>query len=315
MALLVALLLGFAPTVAQAEPKGDGSATTEQNDANDPYGNCPESAPEPSQHPSDKDRYCESGGSGNQGNSQSHPDDTNGPMRSEGQAGEPDKPGGETNNGGEYQWDQDGNNGCGNDQDFDDDNNGWCGKPQTAGNTTENTPTCPATNSMSSTEQKSHGKAKAQGKSTQASSSGCGETTSCPAGSSMTENASGAKVCGETQTTCPAGKEMVSGTAGSSSTCAEVKGLTESGPGTQSAVLADHEAANAPAAAPQVLGVQLTREAAPAAAATPAQVLGATETRAAALARTGTALALLALLGAGLVLAGSMIRRTAKQRS
>ena len=67
------------------------------------------------------DRSVENGGSGNQGNAQSDPDDDgNGPDRSNGGA---DKPGGP---GGDDLADQDGNNGCGNDDDFEDDNEGHC---------------------------------------------------------------------------------------------------------------------------------------------------------------------------------------------
>ncbi len=84
------------------------------------------------QHPSGKDRSEEPGGSGNQGKSESAPDDNVGPMRNEcgaSPASDPrggctDKPGG---SGGMDLQDQDGNNGCGNDDDFDDDNNGHCG--------------------------------------------------------------------------------------------------------------------------------------------------------------------------------------------
>ncbi len=76
-------------------------------------------------HPSGKDRSAENGGSGNQGKAESNPDDSKGPMRSEGVAGEDDKA---NAGGGTDGDDQDGNNGCGNDDDFDDDNNGWCGK-------------------------------------------------------------------------------------------------------------------------------------------------------------------------------------------
>jgi hypothetical protein len=84
-------------------------------------------------HPSGKDRSVENGGSGNQGKSESNPDDHKGPQRCEGTCGNgdpnvgDDKPGGA---GGTDQDDQDGNNGCGNDDDFDDDNNGHCGKPK-----------------------------------------------------------------------------------------------------------------------------------------------------------------------------------------
>jgi hypothetical protein len=84
------------------------------------------------QHPSGNDRSEEPGGSGNQGKSESDPDDNVGPMRNECGAspstdprgGCTDKPGG---SGGMDLQDQDGNNGCGNDDDFDDDNNGHCG--------------------------------------------------------------------------------------------------------------------------------------------------------------------------------------------
>ena len=73
-------------------------------------------------HPSGKDRSVEHGESGNQGNSESAPDeDGHGPERDwEGT----DKPNG---SGGVDKDDQDGNNGCGNDDDFEDDNNGNCG--------------------------------------------------------------------------------------------------------------------------------------------------------------------------------------------
>ena len=72
-------------------------------------------------HPSGKDRSCEPGGSGDQGNAQSDPDDDGrGPDRSN---GGPDQPGGA---GGFDKDDQDANNGCGNDDDFEDDNEGLC---------------------------------------------------------------------------------------------------------------------------------------------------------------------------------------------
>ena len=75
-------------------------------------------------HPSGKDRSVENGGSGNQGNSESTPDQNGkGPERDYNGT---DKPGG---SGGVDKNDQDGNNGCGNDDDFEDDNEGWCGKP------------------------------------------------------------------------------------------------------------------------------------------------------------------------------------------
>jgi hypothetical protein len=110
----------------------ESALTTEDDDA-DGVSNAGDT--NESHHPSGKDKFLENGKSGNQGKSESDPDDNVGPMRRE----EPpcdndprgadkctDKPGG---SGGHDTLDQDGNNGCGNDQDFDDDNNGWCGKP------------------------------------------------------------------------------------------------------------------------------------------------------------------------------------------
>ncbi|MDQ3914902.1 MAG: hypothetical protein M3323_06155 [Actinomycetota bacterium] len=101
-----------------------GTAYTEDDDTND--GNTPNNVPDDGDnaHPSGKDRSVENGGSGNQGSSESDPDDDGrGPDRSN---GGPDKPNG---SGGADKADQDGNNGCGNDDDFEDDNEGWCGKP------------------------------------------------------------------------------------------------------------------------------------------------------------------------------------------
>lgn len=135
MAIMVAL--ASAPVLAK-EGKGQGNSNkggakssetwTEDNDTND--GGTPNNVADEgdNQHPSGKDRSVEHGNSGNQGKSSSHPDDSKGPMRFEGEQG-PDKPNGP---GGSDLADQDGNNGCGNDDDFDDDNNGWCGgKPKT----------------------------------------------------------------------------------------------------------------------------------------------------------------------------------------
>jgi LPXTG-motif cell wall-anchored protein len=83
-------------------------------------------------HPSGKDRSVENGKSGNQGNSESDPDDDgHGPDRSN---GGPDKPNG---TGGVDKADQDGNNGCGNDDDFEDDNEGWCGHQPKPGDEVE----------------------------------------------------------------------------------------------------------------------------------------------------------------------------------
>jgi hypothetical protein len=80
------------------------------------------------QHPSGNDRCEEPGGSGDQGNAQSDPDDDGrGPDRSNGGV---DQDGG---TGGENQQDQDANNGCGNDQDFEDDNEGLCGGGERSG--------------------------------------------------------------------------------------------------------------------------------------------------------------------------------------
>jgi len=104
----------------------ESTAYTEDNDTND-GGTANNVADEgDNAHPSGKDRSVENGGSGNQGKSESNPDDSEGPMRFEGAHGD-DKPNGP---GGTDLADQDGNNGCGNDDDFDDDNNGWCGKPE-----------------------------------------------------------------------------------------------------------------------------------------------------------------------------------------
>jgi hypothetical protein len=154
LVLLAALALGLmtaAPAVARHRQKhdtgkasasgasdhdgdaGNSSTVTTEDDDADGVSNAGDT--NESHHPSGKDKFLENGKSGNQGKSESDPDDNVGPMRRE----EPpcdndprgadkctDKPGG---SGGHDILDQDGNNGCGNDQDFDDDNNGWCGKP------------------------------------------------------------------------------------------------------------------------------------------------------------------------------------------
>ena len=101
------------------------SGWTEDNDTND--NGIPNNVPDggDNAHPSGKDKSVEHGNSGNQGKSDSDPDDDGrGPDRSN---GGPDKPNG---SGGVDLADQDGNNGCGNDDDFEDDNEGWCGKPK-----------------------------------------------------------------------------------------------------------------------------------------------------------------------------------------
>jgi hypothetical protein len=142
MAALLAVFLGATPALAahkDGHTKGgqandhDGDADsdsgtkyTEDNDTND--GGTPNNKSDDGDnaHPSGKDRSIENGGSGNQGKSESDPDDNGrGPDRSN---GGPDKPNG---SGGVDKADQDGNNGCGNDDDFEDDNEGWCGgKPK-----------------------------------------------------------------------------------------------------------------------------------------------------------------------------------------
>ena len=126
-------------TEASSDNDGDadsdpGTAYTEDTDTND--GGTPNNQPDEGDnaHPSGKDRSVENGNSGNQGKSESDPDDNGkGPERTN---GGPDKPNG---SGGVDLADQDGNNGCGNDDDFEDDNEGWCGgKP--GGETTTDTP-------------------------------------------------------------------------------------------------------------------------------------------------------------------------------
>ena len=121
---------GNGAAASQSDKDNDGDADsdsstayTEDTDTND--GNTPNNVPDEGDnaHPSGKDRSVENGGSGNQGSSESDPDDDGrGPDRSN---GGPDKPNG---SGGVDKADQDGNNGCGNDDDFEDDNEGWCGR-------------------------------------------------------------------------------------------------------------------------------------------------------------------------------------------
>ena len=136
---IVAVAPGFAgnaPDKAQnasSQKDNDGDADsdsntayTEDNDTNDGGTKNNVSDDGDNAHPSGKDRSVENGKSGNQGKSESNPDDSKGPMRYEGAKGD-DKPNGP---GGTDLADQDGNNGCGNDDDFDDDNNGWCGRPK-----------------------------------------------------------------------------------------------------------------------------------------------------------------------------------------
>jgi len=135
--LAVLMLTAFSVAPAFAHHKdgherggkdGEESEVTEANDGDSDDATDPNEDDDDNAHPSGKDRSVEGGGSGNQGNSSSDPDDDGrGPDRSN---GGPDKPGG---SGGVDAADQDGNNGCGNDDDFEDDNEGWCGgkpKPQ-----------------------------------------------------------------------------------------------------------------------------------------------------------------------------------------
>lgn len=136
---IVAVAPGFAgpsEKASQTAPKdNDGDADSDPNTA---YEDDHTTADEgDNAHPSGKDRSVENGGSGNQGKSESNPDDSKGPMRYEGAKGD-DKPAGP---GGTDLADQDGNNGCGNDDDFNDDNNGWCGKPRSS--STPPSKTCP----------------------------------------------------------------------------------------------------------------------------------------------------------------------------
>jgi hypothetical protein len=97
-----------------------GTAFTEDNDSDGVANNISDSGD--NAHPSGKDRSVEHGNSGNQGKSESTPDQNGkGPERDNGGTDKPNGPGGADI------FDQDGNNGCGNDDDFDDDNEGKCG--------------------------------------------------------------------------------------------------------------------------------------------------------------------------------------------
>jgi hypothetical protein len=124
---------GSSASHASSKSDHDGDADsnpsttyTENNDTND--GGTPNNVSDAGDnaHPSGKDRSVENGGSGNQGKSESTPDQNGkGPERDYQGT---DKPNG---SGGPDKADQDGNNGCGNDDDFNDDNEGWCGhKPK-----------------------------------------------------------------------------------------------------------------------------------------------------------------------------------------
>ena len=168
------------------------TAYTEDSDTND--GGTPNNVSDEgdNRHPSGKDRSVESGGSGNQGRSESNPDDSKGPMRYEGAQGD-DKPNGP---GGTDLADQDGNNGCGNDDDFDDDNNGWCGrptKPTPVKPVDVNKPVCDADATMPGTQK-------------------CETVKTCPNGSAMPANGKCDEVLGEVITKpCDADNNMANG--------------------------------------------------------------------------------------------------------
>ena len=124
--LMAVVLALAAPALAGHQPNHAGTpggiaAITENNDSDGVPNNISDEGD--NQHPSGKDRSIESGGSGDQGQSASTPDQNGrGPERDNGGT---DKPNG---SGGADIIDQDRNNGCGNDDDFDDDNEGLCGK-------------------------------------------------------------------------------------------------------------------------------------------------------------------------------------------
>jgi hypothetical protein len=221
------VLVTAAPALAGKGDKGgkDSSGYTEDNDTNDNNTANNVSDEGDNKHPSGKDRSVENGGSGNQGNSSSDPDDDGrGPDRSN---GGPDKPNG---SGGDDLADQDGNNGCGNDDDFEDDNEGWCGKPpkdEVKGDKTE----CPT----DMVKGKSHGKGKGKGKGKSTGSKSCDKPPTCPAEGTMGGNTStgtcgnvgGGAVVAPTETDCPKDDSMASG---SEKDCDEVEGEVISKP-------------------------------------------------------------------------------------
>jgi hypothetical protein len=165
-AALLALLLISNPAFAHHKDGHDNggksstssttdSGYTEDNDTNDGGTKNNVADEGDNKHPSGKDRSVENGNSGNQGNSESDPDDDGrGPDRSN---GGPDKPNG---SGGDDLADQDGNNGCGNDDDFEDDNEGWCGgkpkddKKEEPEEVLPTEPTCPTSMTAPSTDGK-----------------------------------------------------------------------------------------------------------------------------------------------------------------
>ncbi len=120
---------GYEDNSSEPQEPNHGKGSDHDGDADSDSGTAQEDGHEttndsPNAHPSGNDKDGEAGGSGNQGNAESDPDDDGrGPDRSN---GGPDKPGG---SGGTDLDDQDGNNGCGNDDDFEDDNEGLCGGP------------------------------------------------------------------------------------------------------------------------------------------------------------------------------------------
>lgn len=139
IAILTALPASAHHKDGHEQGQGKKAASEEVTEDNDFDGQPNSYSGGESQHPSGKDRHIEPGGSGNQGKSPSHPDDSKGPQRFEEEQGA-DKPQSTTNGGGTNVYDQDGNNGCGNDQDFDDDNNGWCGRNPKKGGVSQTKP-------------------------------------------------------------------------------------------------------------------------------------------------------------------------------
>lgn len=144
-----ALVLGFFLPASLAEAARHdggrpGTTVTEDDDTNDPVPNNVVDDGD-NRHPSGRDRSVEPGGSGNQGNAASDPDDDGrGPERSNGGADTPGGPGGVD------LADQDANNGCGNDDDFEDDNEGLC-RGRQGKQTVTTTTTVPATTTTTTT--------------------------------------------------------------------------------------------------------------------------------------------------------------------
>jgi hypothetical protein len=179
---------GKGSTSSTSDRDGDADSDsntsyTEDNDTNDGGTKNNVADEGDNKHPSGKDRSVENGNSGNQGKSESDPDDDGrGPDRSN---GGPDKPNG---SGGDDLADQDGNNGCGNDDDFEDDNEGWCGgKPKDDKKeepkvepTTPTEPTCPTSMTAPSTDGKCEEPKPCPAPMTQGTDGKCEEPKPCP---------------------------------------------------------------------------------------------------------------------------------------